>query len=243
MAKMFQIKSSWKDKLKSEFKKEYMVKLEDFLSNELAKGKIIYPQMSEIFQALNKTDFESVRVVIIGQDPYHGPGQAHGMCFSVKPDVKIPPSLVNIYKELEADLKIPPATHGHLMHWAEQGVLLLNAVLTVEKGKPNSHRNKGWEIFTDKIIQLLNIDRENIVFLLWGSPAQKKAATVDPDRHLVLKTSHPSPFSVYRGFSGCRHFSKTNDYLKSKGIQEIDWKLPGVVPERVKDKTQLREST
>jgi len=221
-----QIENEWNDKLSDEFQKDYMISLKSFLADELASGKTIYPNEPEIFSALNMTDFRDVKVVIIGQDPYHGPGQAHGMCFSVKPGVKTPPSLVNIYKEMKEDLGIEPAPHGYLQHWAEQGVLLLNTVLTVEKSKAHSHQKKGWEIFTDKIIQLINEERENVVFLLWGSPAQKKAAKVDPNRHFILKSVHPSPLSAYRGFFGCKHFSKTNEFLRSKGLKEIDWKLP-----------------
>lgn len=221
-----QIENEWNDKLSDEFQKDYMKKLNSFLAEEAAKGKTIYPENSEVFSALNKTDFRDVKVVIIGQDPYHGPDQAHGMCFSVKPGVKVPPSLVNIYKEMQSDLRIEPAKHGYLQHWAEQGVLLLNTVLTVEKAKANSHKKKGWEKFTDKIIQLINEERENVVFLLWGSPAQKKAAKVDPNRHFILKSVHPSPLSAYRGFFGCKHFSKTNEFLRSKDLKEIDWKIP-----------------
>lgn len=226
MNEVMGIENEWKNKLFPEFEKDYMINLQTFLKEELAKGKTIYPEIDEVFSALNKTDFHDVKVVIIGQDPYHGPGQAHGMCFSVKPGVKIPPSLVNIYKELENDLGIAPAKHGYLEHWAKQGVLLLNTVLTVEESKAHSHAKKGWEKFTDKIIQLINEERDNVVFLLWGSPAQKKAAKVDPSRHFILKCPHPSPLSAYRGFLGSGHFSKTNEFLISKGLKEIDWKLP-----------------
>ncbi len=226
MTEQFQIENGWKEKLLPEFQKEYMKSLNSFLADEYASGKTIYPKENEVFQALNKTDFKDVKVVIIGQDPYHGPGQAHGMCFSVKPGVKIPPSLRNIYKELKNDLGIEPAEHGYLEHWANQGVLLLNTVLTVEESKAHSHQKKGWEKFTDKIIQLINDERENIVFLLWGSPAQKKASKVDPKRHFILECPHPSPLSAHRGFLGSGHFSKTNKFLKSKGLREIDWKLP-----------------
>jgi uracil-DNA glycosylase len=175
MTEQIQIENGWREKLQPEFQKDYMKDLNTFLADELAKGKTIYPDADERFSALNMTDFRDVKVVIIGQDPYHGPGQAHGMCFSVKPGVKVPPSLANIYKEMKSDLGIEPASHGYLQHWAEQGVLLLNTVLTVEKSKANSHQKKGWEKFTDKIIQLINEERENVVFLLWGSPAQKKS--------------------------------------------------------------------
>ncbi len=220
-----EIEEGWRAHLDHEFNSEYMINLRHFLKGELSKNKTIYPHGSEIFSAFNSTNFDKVKVVIIGQDPYHGPGQAHGMCFSVKKGVRIPPSLVNIYKELQADLQIAPASHGHLMDWADQGVFLLNAVLTVEKAKAASHQGKGWEQFTDKVIEVLNEQKENLVFLLWGSPAQKKAAKVDTKKHLVLKAPHPSPLAAYRGFFGCKHFSKANAYLKSKKIEQIDWTI------------------
>lgn len=197
-----------------------------FLENEAKSSKIIYPAQEDIFQALNSTPFSSVKVVILGQDPYHGPGQAHGLCFSVKKGVKIPPSLANIYKELETDLGISPPNHGHLISWAQQGVLLLNNVLTVEDGKPGSHHKKGWELFTDHIVELLNESRENLVFILWGSPAQKKASKLDSSKHLLIKSVHPSPLSSYRGFFGSKPFSQTNNYLLSRNIKPIDWRLP-----------------
>ncbi|MCO4794592.1 MAG: uracil-DNA glycosylase [Bacteriovoracaceae bacterium] len=228
MYKLIHLENNWQEKLSPELQKDYIKNLESFLKEEYSQGKTIYPESSEIFQAFDKTDFNDVKVVIIGQDPYHGEGQAHGMCFSVKPGVKIPPSLRNIYKELEDDLGIPQSNHGYLQHWAEQGVLLLNTVLTVEKAKANSHKKKGWEVFTDRIIEILNEEKKDLVFLLWGSPAQKKAANVDSNKHFVLKSVHPSPLSAYRGFLGSKHFSKTNDFLKSKGIKEIDWKLPEI---------------
>lgn len=222
---MVQMEKSWKEKLQEEFSKDYMKNLKDFLRNELEKGKIIYPHGKNIFSAFDETPFYSVKVVIIGQDPYHGPNQAHGLSFSVPRGVKIPPSLVNIYQELEADLGVKPPNHGNLQSWASQGVLLLNSSLTVEKGRAGSHRGRGWEVFTDKVIEKLNEKRENLVFLLWGSPAQSKGKNVDTKRHFVLKAPHPSPLSAYRGFFGCSHFSKCNDYLESKGVEKIDWAI------------------
>lgn len=189
-------------------------------------GKTIYPPQNEVFNAFKYTAFEEVKVVILGQDPYHGPNQAHGLAFSVKPEVAIPPSLLNIYKELSQDIpsfQIPH--HGYLVKWAEQGVLLLNTVLTVERGLAHSHANLGWETFTDRVIAALNEQREHLVFLLWGSHAQKKGSMIDRTRHCVLTAPHPSPLSAHRGFFGCKHFSKTNEYLRGKGIAEIDWQL------------------
>ncbi len=220
------LEPSWFEKLSGEFDKPYMQSLRDFLRNEKLQGKIIYPPGDLIFNALNTIPFEKVEVVIIGQDPYHGPGQAHGLCFSVLPGVALPPSLQNIFKEIERDLGIQFGQNGCLSHWAEQGVLLLNAVLTVEQSKAGSHQGKGWETFTDKAIEQLNAEREGIVFLLWGSYAQKKGAIIDREKHLVLQAPHPSPLSAHRGFFGCRHFSQTNEYLKSRGQKEIDWSLP-----------------
>lgn len=217
---------SWRDVLQSEKQKPYFQELLRFVESERAKGKTIYPKNSDMFSALSLTPFTSVKVVILGQDPYHGPNQAHGLCFSVKPPTPPPPSLRNIFLELESDVGIPRPSHGNLLHWAEQGVLLLNAVLTVEAEKAGSHANKGWETFTDRVIRELNDRREHIVFLLWGSYAQKKAGFVDRARHLVLEAPHPSPLSAHRGFLGCHHFSKTNNYLKSQGISPIDWSLP-----------------
>lgn len=195
------------------------------VERERAAGKIIYPKNSDIFNALTFTPFEEVNVVIIGQDPYHGRNQAHGLCFSVQPGVPAPPSLVNIFQELESDLGLKRPTHGCLEKWAKQGVLLLNAVLTVEAGQPQSHANLGWETFTDKIIYELNARKQGLVFLLWGSPAQKKCASIDPQRHTVLRAPHPSPLSAHRGFFGCKHFSQTNAILRSLGKKEIDWQL------------------
>ena len=216
---------SWQTRLADEFDKDYMRSLQQFLDGERKQGKVIYPAEAECFTALNKTPFEQVKVVILGQDPYHGEGQAHGLSFSVKPNVKVPPSLVNIYKELEMDLGISPAQHGFLAQWAEQGVLLLNSVLTVEASKAGSHQNKGWEVFTDKIIELINNEHQGVVFMLWGSYAQKKGQHIDRTKHCVLESVHPSPLSAYRGFFGCQHFSKANGYLESLGKPSIEWKL------------------
>jgi uracil-DNA glycosylase len=223
---------SWLAPLQGEFDDPYMAALRQFLVAEKAAGKRIFPAGNEWFRALDLTPLENVRVVILGQDPYHGEGQAHGLCFSVKPGVRTPPSLVNIYKEMETDLGIPPARHGFLEHWAEQGVLLLNSVLTVQMGMAASHQGRGWERFTDAVIRLVNARAEPVVFLLWGSHAQKKAAFVDSiergGRHLVLKAPHPSPLSAYSGFFGSGHFSKANAFLKSVGQKPIDWALPPV---------------
>jgi uracil-DNA glycosylase len=219
---------SWKAPLLPEFNSDYMAALKAFLVAEKAAGKTIYPKGSEWFRALDLTPLDKVRVVILGQDPYHGPGQAHGPCFSVKPGVRPPPSLLNIYKELESDLGIPRPRHGFLEHWAEQGVLLLNSVLTVEMAKAASHSGKGWERFTDAIVAQVNSKPDPVVFMLWGSYAQKKAAFVDSSRNLVLRAAHPSPLSAHNGFLGCKHFSKCNSFLTSNGIPPIDWSLPDV---------------
>ena len=218
----------WYEVLGEEFNKDYMRQLRQFLVAQKESGKVIFPPGSQWFAAFNHTPFDRVRVVILGQDPYHGPRQAHGLCFSVLPGVKVPPSLVNMYQELQDDLGITPASHGCLTSWAKQGVLLLNATLTVEQANAGAHQGKGWEQFTDQAISALNDQREGIVFLLWGSYAQKKGAFIDQSRHLVLKSVHPSPLSAYRGFFGCKHFSKTNDYLQNNGQQPIDWQLPSV---------------
>lgn len=221
-----QLEPSWLGLLESEFEQPYMKALRSFLMQEQSAGAQIYPPGELIFNALNTTPFEQVRVIILGQDPYHGPDQAHGLCFSVQPGVRIPPSLKNIYQELHDDLGVPVPAHGCLTHWAEQGVLLLNAVLTVEAGKANSHQNKGWEQFTDRVIKLLNDRAENLVFMLWGSYAQRKGGVIDRQRHLVLQAPHPSPLSAYRGFFGCRHFSQANQYLRQHGLQPVEWQLP-----------------
>ena len=224
---------SWLEPLRKEFDDPYMQALREFLVAEKQAGKRIFPRSNNWFRALDLTPLEDVRVVILGQDPYHGEGQAHGLCFSVQPGVRIPPSLVNIYKELENDLGIPPARHGFLEHWAQQGVLLLNAVLTVQMGMAASHQGRGWERFTDAVIRLINARAEPVVFMLWGSYAQKKAAFVDSvdkgGRHLVLKAVHPSPLSAYAGFFGCGHFSKANAFLKAHGQKPIDWQLPASI--------------
>jgi len=217
---------SWLDQLRVEFKADYMQQLKAFLLQRKQAKAVIYPPGSEIFAALNTTPFDQVKIVVLGQDPYHGPGQAHGLCFSVKPGVRTPPSLLNIYKELNTDVGFDIPQHGYLMPWAQQGVLLLNAVLTVEQGRAGAHQNKGWEKFTDAVIQRLNAKRDGLVFLLWGSYAQKKAAFVDSQKHLVLKSVHPSPLSAHRGFFGSRHFSQANAYLQANGQSQIDWQLP-----------------
>jgi uracil-DNA glycosylase len=222
---------SWKAPLLPEFQSDYMERLKAFLVAEKAAGKHIFPKGSEWFRALDLTPLDKVRVVILGQDPYHGPGQAHGLCFSVKPGVPTPPSLVNIYKELNADLSLPRPSHGFLEHWAQQGVLLLNSVLTVEMAKPASHQGKGWEKFTDAVIAQVNAKDEPVVFLLWGAYAQKKAAFVDTSKHLVLKAAHPSPLSAHNGFLGCRHFSQCNAFMESKGLTPIDWAVPDPLPQ------------
>jgi uracil-DNA glycosylase len=225
-APAIRLHGSWRAPLADLFASPGMQALKAFLASERAAGKIIYPRPSEWFAALDHTPLDAVRVVILGQDPYHGPGQAHGLAFSVRPGVRVPPSLVNIYKELDADLGIPSARHGHLVHWAEQGVLLLNNVLTVEDGQAASHQGRGWEAFTDAVVALVNARAAPAVFLLWGSHAQKKAARVDGTRHLILKAPHPSPLSAYTGFFGCRHFSQANAFLEAKGMAAIDWALP-----------------
>lgn len=224
--KKVQLEDSWLERLGDQFHHEYMQKLRDFLITRKQHRAVIYPPGKQIFNALNSTPFGQVRVVILGQDPYHGPGQAHGLCFSVQPGIRVPPSLANIYREIQADLGINPPHHGYLQSWAEQGVLLLNAVLTVERGQAGSHQGKGWEIFTDAIVQLLNDERENLVFMLWGSYAMKKGAVIDRRKHLVLKAPHPSPLSAHRGFLGCRHFSSANDYLQQHQQLPIDWEIP-----------------
>jgi len=220
------LEESWKERLRQEFEQDYMLTLRAFLLQEKQAGKQIFPAGNDIFNALNATTFENVRVVIIGQDPYHGPGQAHGLCFSVRPGVEIPPSLRNIYKEIAADLGIAPSRSGCLQSWAAQGVLLLNAVLTVEYGKAAAHQGRGWERFTDRIIALLNEQGQHIVFMLWGSYAQKKGQIIDRSRHFVLASAHPSPLSASRGFFGNHHFSRANQYLLANAREAIDWRVP-----------------
>ena len=221
-----QLEAGWKEALAAEFNQPYMQQLRAFLHEQKTAGKQVYPPGPLIFNALNSTPLDDVKVVIIGQDPYHGPGQAHGLCFSVPAGVPVPPSLQNIFKELQRDLSLPIPRHGCLQGWAEQGVLLLNAVLTVEHSQAGSHANRGWERFTSRIIDVLNERREHLVFMLWGSYAQKKGQQIDPERHLVLKSVHPSPLSAHRGFIGNGHFSLANDYLRQKGRTPIDWQLP-----------------
>ncbi|MEX1199248.1 MAG: uracil-DNA glycosylase [Methylophaga sp.] len=216
----------WQAQLANEFDQPYMQQLKAFLQQQKQAHKVIFPHSNHWFHALETTPLSKVKVVILGQDPYHQPGQAHGLCFSVKPGVAIPPSLNNIYKELKSDLGINPVSHGYLESWAQQGVLLLNAVLTVEQNQANAHQGKGWEQFTDKVIATINDTRQNVVFMLWGSYAQKKGAMIDTDRHLVLKAPHPSPLSAHRGFLGCQHFSQANQYLHKHGLAPIDWQLP-----------------
>ena len=221
-----QLEAGWKQALAEFLLSEKMNNLRTFLREELHAGKTIYPPNALIFNALNTTALSQVKVVILGQDPYHGPDQAHGLSFSVQRGLAIPPSLRNIYHELNTDLGIAPVKHGNLTHWAEQGVLLLNAVLTVEAGQPTSHQKKGWEDFTDHVIDVLNEQREGIVFILWGAYAQRKGQRIDQNKHLVLKAAHPSPLAANRGgFFGCKAFSKTNNYLKQNGIEPIDWQL------------------
>lgn len=224
--KTIQIHESWKVVLADEFEKPYFTELKRFLIQEKTSGKIIYPPGSLIFNAFNSTPFDKVRVVILGQDPYHGAGQAHGLCFSVQHGIKPPPSLVNIYKELQSDIpgfQIP--NHGNLQKWTTQGVFLLNAILTVQANQPASHQKKGWEEFTNAVIQHLSKERNNLIFLLWGAFAQQKSVLIDEQKHTILKAAHPSPFSAYNGFFGCKHFSKTNEILTQLGQTPIDWQV------------------
>lgn len=217
------IDKSWLDVIGDEFDKPYMKILKDFLKKEKEAGRVIFPKGSEIFNALNTTKFDDVRVVIIGQDPYHGPGQAHGLSFSVPKGVRPPPSLLNIYKELQLEYGTPIPSDGDLTGWAEQGVLLLNATLTVQQAMAGSHQKKGWEEFTDAVIRAVNERHEHVVFMLWGSYAQKKGAFIDRRKHLVLESVHPSPLSAHRGFLGCGHFKKANEYLEAHRRQIVDW--------------------
>ncbi len=222
MVSAVKIAPSWKERLKSEFGKPYFSQLIDFVKQEY-QSQTVFPPGKEIFHAFDCADFDTVKVVILGQDPYHGPGQANGLCFSVREGVVMPPSLKNIFKEIQSDLGKPFPKSGDLQRWADQGVLLLNATLTVRASSPGSHQNKGWEQFTDAVIKEISDKKNNVVFLLWGAYAQKKGEIIDRSRHLVLMSAHPSPFSADRGFFGNKHFSKTNDYLKNKGLKEIDW--------------------
>lgn len=220
------LETSWKRQLAGEFSKPYMTGLREFLQREIQMGKNIYPKGHEYFHAMNLTPFERVKVVILGQDPYHGPDQAHGLSFSVRPGIPLPPSLVNIYKELDSDLGIAACSHGYLESWAEQGVLLLNSVLTVESGKAGSHQKQGWETFTDEVIRSLSEKRDKLVFVLWGAYAQKKGAVIDRDKHLVISSPHPSPLSAHRGFFGTKPFSQINQYLIKNRKTPINWELP-----------------
>jgi uracil-DNA glycosylase len=221
-----QLHPSWKARVGDYLQRPDMRELSAFLRAEKAAGKAIYPRGADIFAALDATPFDQVKAVILGQDPYHGAGQAHGLCFSVPPGVEVPPSLANIFKEIEADLGLPRPAHGYLKAWAERGVLLLNAVLTVEQGRAGAHAGRGWEGFTDHVIECLASEREGLVFLLWGSYAQQKGKVIDPRRHCVLRAPHPSPLSAHRGFFGCGHFSAANRYLAKVGSGPIDWSLP-----------------
>jgi len=226
MDREIQLHESWLALMADEFEKPYMTDLRAFLLREKQEGKTIFPPGQQIFSALNRTAFDKVKVVILGQDPYHGPGQAHGLCFSVQPGVAPPPSLVNIYKEMETDLGLAPPDHGCLNTWADQGVLLLNAVLTVEARKAGSHQGRGWEHFTDRVIRELEERREHLVFVLWGAYARKKGSFIRKEKHLVIESPHPSPLSSYRGFFGSRPFSRTNEYLRETGQEPVKWELP-----------------
>ena len=217
---------SWKARVGDYLQQPQMQALSNFLRERKAAGANIYPPGAQIFSAFDATPFDEVKVVVLGQDPYHGPGQAHGLCFSVQPGVPVPPSLDNIFKEIQRDLGIARPDHGCLLPWAQRGVLLLNAVLTVEESRAGAHQNKGWEGFTDHVVDTLNREREGLVFLLWGSYAQAKGKVIDPRRHKVLKAPHPSPLSAHRGFMGCGHFSATNEYLSRRGETPVDWSLP-----------------
>ncbi len=219
------IEASWKEVLKSEFSKDYFQQIPLHIKTEKSQGKVIYPPGSLIFNAFNTTPFDKIKVVILGQDPYHGAGQAHGLCFSVQNGVPPPPSLLNIFKELQEDIGIDIPHHGNLTHWAQQGVFLLNASLTVRAGEPMSHSKIGWAAFTDMVIKKISEQKKNVVFLLWGKFAQEKRILIDETKHCILRSVHPSPLSAYGGFFGCKHFSKTNEYLVSKGIDPVDWSL------------------
>jgi uracil-DNA glycosylase len=220
-----EIEASWKAQLSAQFEAPYFADLQAFLKKERQQNRVIYPEEDQIFNAFNHTPFDDVKAVILGQDPYHGPGQAHGLCFSVQDGMKPPPSLVNIFKEMESDLGLARPTSGNLENWAKQGVLLINATLSVQKKQAGSHQEKGWETFTDAVIKQVSDQREGVVFILWGRFAQNKAALIDHNRHHVLTAAHPSPFSAYKGFLGCKHFSKTNELLVKQNIKPIDWSL------------------
>ncbi|MEK6781538.1 MAG: uracil-DNA glycosylase [Bacteroidota bacterium] len=222
MAIDVKIEQAWKEKLRGEFEKAYFQELTGFIKQEY-RTQTIYPPGKEIFRAFDCCDFNDLKVVIIGQDPYHGPGQANGLCFSVRDGIRMPPSLLNIFKEIQNDLSKPIPQSGDLERWAKQGVLLLNATLTVRSSVPGSHQYKGWESFTDAVIKKISNEKDHVVFMLWGAYAQQKGELIDRSKHYVLMSAHPSPFSANRGFFGCKHFSKANDYLKSKGLKEIEW--------------------
>ncbi|PHV72307.1 uracil-DNA glycosylase [Sporanaerobium hydrogeniformans] len=224
---MVQFCNTWDEILKGEFEKPYYQALREFLKEEY-KNQTIYPPMHAIFNALKTTSYEKVKVVILGQDPYHGPNQAHGMAFSVQPGVAVPPSLKNIYKELHETLGCKIPNNGYLQKWAEQGILLLNTVLTVRAGKPQSHKGKGWEVFTDRVISLLNEREEPVIFLLWGAPAKAKKALITHPRHVVLTAAHPSPLSAHNGFFGCNHFAMVNNYLQKMGKTPIDFQIEDI---------------
>lgn len=226
MTQTVKIAPSWNTQLQNEFDKPYFHELILFIKHQKGLGKVIYPPGNEIFAAFNETSFENTKVVVIGQDPYHGAGQAHGLCFSVNKNIPIPPSLQNIYKELHTDIAgFDMPQHGDLHAWAQQGILLLNATLTVEKDKAGSHQGKGWEQFTDSVIKHLATKKQNLVFILWGKFAQSKSGLIDGSKHLILMAAHPSPFSAYNGFFGCKHFSKTNEYLTTHGLSPINWQV------------------
>jgi len=220
------IENTWKEILQEEFDKPYFGQIAHHIKTEKAQGKLIYPPGSSIFNAFNTTPFDKVKVVLLGQDPYHGHGQAHGLCFSVPHGIQPPPSLINIFKELQNDIGIPLPSHGNLTYWAQQGVFLLNASLTVRAAEPMSHSRIGWAAFTNTVISKVSQLKKNVVFLLWGKFAQEKRSLINEEKHLILRTVHPSPLSASAGFFGCRHFSKTNQYLVSKGLDPIDWRLP-----------------
>jgi len=222
MAVTVKIAESWRIRLQHEFEKPYFQILTDFVKSEY-QSQTVYPPGPEIFRAFDWCSIDELKVVILGQDPYHGAGQANGLCFSVRSDVKMPPSLQNIFKEIHTDLAKPMPANGNLERWAKQGVLLLNATLTVRASSPGSHQQKGWELFTDEVIKIISTEKENVVFILWGAYAQKKGEVIDKNKHLIIKSAHPSPFSAHNGFFGSQPFSKANAYLKSKGLQEIDW--------------------
>ncbi|MEI6507946.1 MAG: uracil-DNA glycosylase [Bacteroidota bacterium] len=225
MSTNINLHDSWKSMLEEEFGKPYFISLKQFLLDEKTNGKKVYPPGSQIFAALDNTPFDNIKVVLLGQDPYHGEHQAHGMCFSVNDGIKFPPSLQNIFKELKTDCECSLPLSGNLTKWAQQGILLLNATLTVRANEAGSHQNKGWETFTDTIIKSISDNKEHVVFILWGRFAQSKETLIDSSKHFILKAAHPSPFSAYNGFFGCKHFSRTNEYLEQNGIDKIDWQL------------------